>query len=127
MIDDPVVRAFESAVLPEGGFGHRQHLYVAHCYLRELPLEEALARYVRHLRRLAAALGAPDKYHATMTWAYLVTLHDAMADAPGASFDELVAARPELLGKDLLLGHYDPSELAAPRARSHFVLPRRSV
>jgi N-formylglutamate deformylase len=125
MRDDPLVQAFEAAALEGRRFGHREHLQVAYCYLRELPLEEALARYVRHLKRLAAALGAPDKYHATMTWAYLVLLHEAMQESPGASFDALVREHPALLDKDRLLAHYDRRELDSARARRHFLLPRR--
>jgi hypothetical protein len=128
MLADPLVRAFESASIDPAGFGHREHLYVAWCYLRALSLEDALARYVRHLRQLAAALGAPEKFHATMTWAYVVLLHDAMERAPGASFDDLLAKNPAICDHHAgaLYAHYDRAELDADEARRRFVLPRRA-
>ena len=127
-LTDPLVTAFESATVAPAEFRHRQHLYVAWCYLRALPLEDALARYVHHLRRLTHVLGAPEKFHATVTWAYVLLLHDAMERSPGASFDDLLAANPGLLDhqKGALYAHYDRAELEAKEARRRFVLPRRA-
>ena len=128
MSNDPLVRAFESAAVDPRAFGHREHLYVAWCYLRELPLEEALPRYVRHLRQLVAALGAPQKFHATMTWAYLVLLDEAMRDPAlqGGGFDALLARHPSLLRHPdgALAEHYDREQLDSEAARQRFVLPR---
>jgi hypothetical protein len=127
MLNDPLVEAFERRAIDPAQFHHREHLYVAWCYLRALPPEEALARYVHHLRQLAAALGAPDKVHATITWAYLVLLHDAMERLPGAGFDELLAKNPAILDHQAgaLYAHYDREQLEAEEARRRFVLPRR--
>ena len=124
---DPLVEAFEAATLDPAAFHHREHLYVAWWYLRELPVEEALARYVRHLRALTVALGACQKFHATMTWAYVVLLDAAMQRAPGATFDELLAGNPGLLVPrgGALLEHYDREQLDSDEARKRFVLPRR--
>lgn len=124
---DPAVLAFERATLDPAAFGHREHLYVAWCYLRALPLEEALARYVRHLRSLTAALGAATKFHATITWVYVVLLHAAMDRAPDASFAQLLADNPALAdhGSGALHAYYDRAQLASEEARRHFVLPIR--
>lgn len=127
MTGEALVRAFEAATIDPSTFHHREHLYVAWSYLRALPLEQALARYVEHLRRLTVVLGVPDKFHATITWTYVVALHDAMAQAPDLGFDALLAARPDLLDhrEGVLAKHYDREELDAPQARARFVLPRR--
>lgn len=66
---DPLVEAFEAASVEPTTVGHREHLYVACSYLPGRPLQGALARYVHHLRAITAALGAPEKSHATITWA----------------------------------------------------------
>jgi hypothetical protein len=128
MLTDPAVRAFEDATVDPAAFHHREHLYVAWCYLRALPLEEALARYVRHLRQLAAAKGAPHKFHATMTWGYVVLLHAAMDQTPDATFDQLLAANPALADhrSGALYAYYDREQLDSHAARRCFVLPRRA-
>ena len=128
MTTDPLVAAFESASINPADFHHREHLYVAWCYLRELPAEQALARYVHHLRRLAEALGVPHKFHATMTWAYVVLIHDAMERSPDSSFEALLAKNPALLDHraGALYEHYDRRQLETDEARTRFVLPRRS-
>lgn len=128
MLSDPLVRSFEAASIDPAGFRHREHLYVAWCYLCELPLEEALARYVRHLRELTIALGVPDKFHATMTWAYVVLLYEAMQRSPGAGFDELLASNAGLLDhrSGALYEYYDRAQLDSDEARRRFVLPRRA-
>jgi len=128
MLTDPLVQAFERAAVDPAAFHHREHLYVAWCYLQALPLEEALARYVRHLRQLTVAIGAPDKFHATMTWAYVVLLDEAMRGSPDATFDELLAANPALLDRraGALHAHYDGAQLDSDEARRRFVLPRRA-
>jgi hypothetical protein len=128
VLTDPLVVAFETATVDPSRFHHREHLYVAWHYLRVLPLEEALARYVRHLRQLVVALGAPGKFHATMTWAYVVLLHDAMERTPGTTFDELLALHPAILDHrgGALAAHYEAAQLDSDEARRRFVLPRRT-
>ncbi|MET0592248.1 MAG: hypothetical protein ABW133_06090 [Polyangiaceae bacterium] len=126
---DPLVRAFEAGTIDPSGFRHREHLYVAWCYLKALPVEEALLRYVRNLRALTEKLGVPGKFHATMTWGYVVLLDGAMRDPELAQtdFDALVSRYPALLDakRGALFDYYDAEELAAAVARERFVLPRR--
>ena len=128
MLSDPLVTAFEEARVDAASFHHREHLYVAWCYLRALPLEQALARFVHHLHELTIALGVPEKFHATMTWAYIVLLREAMDRSPGASFDELLEENAELLDHraGALYAYYDRAQLDSDEARRRFVLPRRA-
>lgn len=128
MLTDPLVEAFESGTMDGATFHHREHLYVAFCYLRERPLEEALARYVRHLRQLTARLGVPEKFHATVTWAYVILVDAAMHRCPGASFDELLLQNPALLDhrRGALYTHYDRAQLDSEEARQRFILPSRT-
>jgi len=129
MLTDPLVHAFETASVDPQRFRHREHLYVAWCYLSALPFEEAAQRYHHHLRRLAAALGVPEKYHATITWAYLLLLAEVMA-APalaGADFETLERQAPALFDhrNGMLFDYYDRALLDSDEARRRFILPRR--
>lgn len=126
-LDDALVRAFEHASLDGARFHHREHLYVAYRYLRTYTLEDAIARYVSHLRALVSALGAADKFHATVTWGYMLLVRDALEASPELEFDALLTAHPELLAPPALAlrAFYDESVLRSERARRTFVLPRR--
>jgi hypothetical protein len=121
LVDD-----FEAGTLDPASFGHREHLFVAWHYLKELSLEDALARYVRHLRALTIKLGVPRKFHATITWTFMLLLHDAMQNDRGVPFETLLAKHPELLEKRTLLRLYDQSQLDSPEARERYVLPRHA-
>lgn len=102
-LDDPTLVAFEQGTLDPASFHHRDHLYVAWCYLRSLPLEEVVPRYSRCLRAFASRAGAERKYHATMTWAFLAVLDDAMKTSAAPTFDALVVEHPELLDRRVRL------------------------
>ncbi|MFT3710176.1 MAG: hypothetical protein QM817_21325 [Archangium sp.] len=99
MLTDPAVEAFEASKVDPQHFRHRDHLYVAWCYLRVMPLEEALARYVRFLRALVTSLGVPHKFHRTVTWRFVLLLERCMRETPGLGFDALLAAHPALTAK----------------------------
>lgn len=124
-LHDPWVRGFEMGEVDPTTFDHRQHLYVAWCYLGVLTVEDALSRYARYLRQLVERLGAPEKFHRTVTWYWLAVLDRAMAESPGRSFEELVAEHPELLRSESIRLRYPDLQLAGDAARRHFVWPDR--
>jgi hypothetical protein len=118
--DDEFLARFEAHALEE--FSHRDHLRMAFAYARRGGIEAAVDG-ARRIREFADALGAPGKYHETMTvgWARLVGSR-AVASAP-LPFPALLAAHPELLRRDLLRAHYSHELLASKRARAAFVEP----
>lgn len=127
--DEAFLESFEAASLPEEGFHHREHVRVAWLYLRRLPPAAALARFSDGLRRFAAARGKAGLYHETITWAYLLLIHERMQRfGPCESFDAFAAAHPDLLawGPSILDGLYRKETLASPLARRTFLLPDRS-
>ena len=68
------------------------------------------------------------KFHATMTWGYVVLLRAAMDRSPGASFDQLLAENATLADHQsgILYSYYDRALLDSEEARRCFVLPRRA-
>ena len=129
--DERALRAsFEENRIPSGGFSHRDHVRLAWTYLKELEFVDAAARVTRGLEAFTQAVGHPEKYHVTITWAFLVLVQERMAALPEdhrwCTFEE---EHSDLLlrGRELLLRYYDPVTLASPRARRTFVLPDRAV
>ena len=120
-----VVERFEACTLPPWAFGHREHLLVAWTYLRAAPFETAAARFIGNLKRFAAHHDATNKFHATVTWALLMLLAEAIDEHPTVDFDTLLANHPELTATRKLLNRfYDLDTLDSDRARRTPLLPR---
>ena len=112
----------ETGDLEPGSFGHREHLQAAWEVLGDGPFLEAATRYARAIERFARQAGAADKYHLTVTLAYLSLIAERMAAADHASFDAFLAANPDLEG-NALAPYYSPERLSTEVARRVFLLP----
>jgi hypothetical protein len=121
--DAALVAAFESTELEP--FSHVEHVRVAWWYLRTLPLADALARCSTGIRRFAAARGATEKYHETITVAFMLLITERVNAAPALSWDEFAAANRDLFSRSLLSHHYSEELLNSDRARRAFVMPDR--
>ncbi len=108
---------------PSGEFGHREHIRLAWRELREHDRPVALDRIETSIRHVAAAHGAPDKYHRTITEAWVAFVAHHLEEAPAADFDEFLAHFPALLDTGLLTRHYSRELLAGPAAREGSVAP----
>jgi hypothetical protein len=130
MNDRDFVAAVESCAVAAAEFRHADHVRLAWLYLNDHPLIEAIARYSTALRRLAAFYGVPDKYHETITWAYLVLIHERMRrdDAPH-QWEAFRAANSDLFSRkpSVLERYYAPQTLKTDVARRIFVLPDKGV
>ncbi len=128
--EDPraFVEAFEATTLPEASFRHRDHVRLAWLYLRDLPPAAALARFSDGLRRYAGALGKASRYHETITWAYLLLIHERRERlGPHDSFETFAGANPDLLAwkPSILDALYRPETISSDLARRTFLLPDR--
>lgn len=126
MTDDELLRQFEEAILPPEEFHHPEHVRVAFLYLRDFPVLEAIARFSAALKRYAEAQGKADRYHETITWAYLLIVRERMARAgQDLTWAEFAAANADLLHyKDgVLKKYYRDETLASELARASFVFP----
>lgn len=123
MNDHEFVAAFEQCSLTN--FHHRDHVRLAWIYLRDLSLLDALDRFTTSLKRFAAANGRPELYHATITWAYLLLIHERMERTPSDDFDSFALANPDLLTwkPSVLDDYYDPATLGSDLARRTFLMP----
>ncbi|MCJ9430001.1 hypothetical protein [Kordiimonas marina] len=122
--DDDFLAAFEAGRLDVKGFDHKAHVRLGWIYITRMPLADAINRFTRGLKRWVTALGAEGKYHETVTWAYLMLIHDRQTARPEASFDAFLAENADLLGTPSPLeALYHRETLASDRARKSFVLP----
>jgi hypothetical protein len=105
------------------GFGHRQHVELTWRCLEDHTPDQALAIVADAIRHVAAAHGASDKYHATLTsaWVRCVAVHRERW--PAASFDEFIERNPALLDAKLLEHFYSPNLLFSDGARAGITSP----
>lgn len=125
--DVDIVNAFENGTLDPARFNHRLHLSLAWTYLQRDGFPEGALHFRRHLKAYVVAVGAQDKYHETITWAYLALLNEEMSlrSAPGESFDAMIERRPDLLDhrNGAIARSYSKAQLDVPDARRVFLLP----
>ena len=122
---DPELTALLTEITgPDGEFRHRQHINLAFVAVRRYGMPEATARICDWIRRIAAYERAPQKYHHTVSRAWVeIVAHHVDADADCADFGTFAWRHPALLDKRLLSRHYRSSTLAAGPARRGWVEP----
>ena len=123
MDDRDFLAAFEACAIGNADFHHRDHIRLAWIYLRRFPVIEAIERFTTSLKRFAEHHGKPMLYHETITWAYLLLIHERMNGE--SSFDDFRVANPDLFmwKPSILNAYYREETLASDRARRLFVLP----
>jgi hypothetical protein len=122
MTDDELIDGFEGASLP--AFPHADHVRLTILYLARHGRQETERRLFDGLRRFAAAKGVPEKFHVTMTIAWLDLVEDARQRNPQAADPgSLLTACPELLDRDALLRFYTRERLMSDDARQRWVAP----
>jgi hypothetical protein len=123
--DSELIQGFESGDLDTELFTHAEHVRAGWWYLQHEPLLLALARFKTVLRRYATGKGKPERYHETITIAYMLLIAERLAGARELPWPEFAARHPDLLQwpPSILAQYYGDEVLASSRAREVFVLP----
>ncbi len=116
MSDDEFVRAFESCELSPDLFHHRDHIRLARIYVELDGAAEATERFRTYLRKFAAHIGKSEKYHETITVAWMRLVVHAVKHG----------GLEELMLKTYIEKFYSPELLATDAARMGFVEPDRA-
>jgi hypothetical protein len=120
--DEDFLRAFEDLSFPAELFHHREHIRVAWLYLNSSDASRAAERMASGILRFANHQGATQKYHHTITLAWMRLVAAALVETPeGETFEQFLAAHPELNGKDLLFTYYSKELLQTAAARERWV------
>jgi hypothetical protein len=120
-VSDDFDELFAEVMAGAPRFGHRQHVELTWLAVRRFGVAGAVDVVSEGIRRTARYAGAPQKYHATVSRAWVLLVgHHAFEDD---DFDGLVERRPSLLDKRLLSAHYRSSTLASAEARVGWVEP----
>jgi hypothetical protein len=104
-------------------FGHREHVHLTWLAVRRFGVPAAVGLVSDGIQRTARYAGAPQKYHVTVSraWVELVGYH--AAEHRHNDFAAFAGHHPALLDKRLLTRFYHPATLASPRARTSWAEP----
>src|SRR5690606_23911908 len=102
-----------------------EHLRIAYVLVATYGLEVAFVRLKANLLGLLAHLGVgTDKYHETVTYAWLLAVHHFMhMTAQSKSFDDFIHRNSLLLDASIMGTHYSQSLLQPPEAKAKFLEP----
>jgi len=122
--DEEFLRAFEDLSLPADLFHHREHIRVAWWYLKASDATRAAERMSEGIRRFANHHGATQKYHHTLTLAWMRLVAAALVETPeGYTFEQFLATHAELKDTKLLAKYYSKEVLQTAAAREGWVEP----
>lgn len=140
--DARFLAALEDCSLPPQHFDHAAHVRAGYLYLRRAAFPQATAFMCAAIERYARALGKPERYHETVTVAFMALINEQLrrdaaasadgdsngngnGDADAGSWEQFRARHPQLLRSDALLDYYPRALLDSPAARRCFTLPPR--
>jgi len=127
LADREFVEAFENGTLPAEMFHHADHIRLAWLYLSERNYQAAEGRFCDGLVRFATRFGVPEKFHLTVTLAWLRAVHIRIRADGETSFDAWLASHSALLDRNFLLRHYSKQRLQSPEARTGWLEPDRKA
>ena len=119
VFDELMTEAMASA----DAFGHRQHVHLTWLAVRRAGMPAAVTVVSEGIRRTARYAGAPQKYHVTVSRAWVELVAHHTGEDPTPDFSAFTGRNPELLDKRLLTRFYRSTTLADVRARSGWVEP----
>jgi hypothetical protein len=104
-------------------FGHRQHVHLTWLAVRRHGVAAAITLVSDGIQRTARYAGVPQKYHATVSRAWVELVGHHTAELGGADFATFAGHHPALLDKRLLTRFYRPATLGSTRAKAGWVEP----
>ena len=94
--------ALETGTLDPAMFRHCDHVRLGYEMLGRYPFGEAVTRFSRGLRLIAAKAGRPEVYHETITVAFLALIGERRASAASSRLERIQSEQRRPLDKRCL-------------------------
>ncbi|AGZ44211.1 hypothetical protein [Actinoplanes friuliensis] len=122
--DSPAFEALMAQVMTTAEqFGHREHVHLTWLAVRHYGVSEAIDLISDGIQRTARYAGAPQKYHATVSRAWVELIGHHASETRQEDFAGFADQHPALLDKRLLLRFYRSATLASVQAKQGWVPP----
>ena len=125
MSDNDFIHQFEAGTLPAEAFHHKDHVRAVWLYLRRYSALDALQRFSESLKHFAAAHGKATLYHETITWEYVLLIHERMTRMGRHEWEDFACRNADLFDwkNNILKTYYRAETLQSELARQVFVFP----
>jgi hypothetical protein len=114
---------FAQVTAAGASFGHREHVHLTWLAIRAVGPDAACPLVGDGLRTVARYAQMPQKYHVTVSRAWVLLIAHHLRADPTDDFTEFLERSPELLDKRLLRRFYRSTTLAGSLARTSWVEP----
>ncbi|MGW4124387.1 hypothetical protein [Nocardia sp. NPDC004711] len=104
-------------------FGHREHVHLTWLAVRRCGVHAAIDLVGNGIQRTARYAGAPQKYHVTVSRAWVELVGHHATESGEDDFTAFADHHRALLDKRLLTRFYRPGTLALPQAKNDWVEP----
>jgi hypothetical protein len=121
-----ILSALMEATLDPESFDHRDHVAAALEALRNFEFFEATQVIGNGLRSLTKKAGAPMKYNATLTFAFMSLIAERMARTPGEQADKFLLLNSDLSDRKIFDRWYSPERVSSNLARRVALLPDKA-
>ncbi len=118
-------RFFELTLDPEE-FHHEGHLRMAWLMLKQYPVEIAISKGCQGIQNYAGSLGAPDKYHQTISHALFYIMQRR---GLGDNWQAFIKANQDLVVNSIavLANFYSEDLLFSDQAKHEYVTPDKQA
>ncbi|MEE4246257.1 MAG: N-formylglutamate deformylase, partial [Kangiellaceae bacterium] len=125
MTDNDFIHQFRQCSLPAEEFTHEAHCRAAVIYFYELGFEQGVAQLAKDIERYASALGARDKYHATLTYGMFRLVVEKIYPETSRQWSVVKVLLDDLIenGKQHIGQYYSDFVLASTAAKQSVVMP----
>ncbi|MEO0420440.1 MAG: hypothetical protein AAF249_16390 [Pseudomonadota bacterium] len=121
--DPTLTDRFERFEIVPTEFWHLDHVQVAFEMFERYDFIEACSRYASTIRKMATDSGAPAKYNATITIAFMSLVAERKACSPDGDLTAFFKDNPDMLDKKVLCTWYSPKRMTSSIARQQFLMP----
>lgn len=104
-------------------FGHREHVHLTWLAVRRHGIPEAIDLISDGIQCTARYAGAPQKYNATVSRAWVELIGHHASETDEEDFARFADQHPALLDKRLLTRFYHSATLASPHAKQGWIPP----
>ncbi|MDI3324007.1 hypothetical protein QKW35_06430 [Pontibacterium granulatum] len=123
--DQNFLSQFEACTLDPTHFDHLGHIRLGWLYATQNPLPEAIRKTCDGIQRYADSLGADDKFHYTLTEAFVRLIALRQANTQASRFDQFLEQNTDIVDNALALihRHYSEGLLKTDEAKTRSVAP----